>query len=36
MEELSREDLIKQLEVLQFKVKMLEKQIQLIKEFYEE
>lgn len=36
MEELSKEDLIQLLKELQHKVKVLEKQIQMIKEFYEE
>lgn len=36
MEEIQKEDLIQQLKELQHKVKILEKQIEMIKEFYEE
>lgn len=36
MENIPREDLIEQIRVLQFRIKLLEKQLELIKEFYEE
>lgn len=36
MDAISKEDLVEQIKELQFRIKILEKQLQLIKEFYEE
>lgn len=36
MDAISKEDLMEQIKVLQFRIKVLEKQLEMIKEFYEE